>query len=78
MRTMLNLDEKLLEYAKHRALQERVPLARVVENALRVVLSMPEKSVGAIRLVTVAGTGVRHGVDLDNNASLRDIMDDAR
>ena len=78
MRTMLNLDEKLLEYAKHRALQDRVSLTRLVENGLRAVLAKPQKSDDVIRLVTTAGTGLKHGVDLDNSASLSDIMDDTR
>ncbi len=78
MRTTLNLDQALLEHAKQRALADRVSLTRLVEDALRAVLAQPRKRDETIRLVTAAGVGVKHGVDLDSGASLRDIMEDAR
>ncbi len=76
MRTLLNIDEKLLNYAKHRALEERLSLTQLVENALRVLLAKSPKSDEKVRLVTASGAGLKHGVDLDNSASLRAILDD--
>jgi len=32
MRTTLNIDDQLLDFAKHRAVEEKVPLARVIEG----------------------------------------------
>jgi hypothetical protein len=76
MRTTLNLDDQLLISAKHRALDENVPLSQVVENALREALSKPRKNRDAVSLITVAGSGLKPGVDLDNTRSLLDVMDD--
>jgi hypothetical protein len=76
MRTTLNLDDQLLIAAKHRALDEEVTLSRVVENALREALSKPSSGTSAIRLVTESGTGTRPGVNLDNTATLLDIMEE--
>jgi len=76
MRTTLNLDDQLLIAAKHRALEENVSLARVIESALRESLSKPRASRETIRLITAAGRGVKPGVDLDNGRSLLDIMVD--
>lgn len=76
MRTTLNLDDQLLTSAKHRALEEGVPLTRVIEDALRESLTQPKHPREAIRLITASGAGVKPGVDLDNSRSLLDIMDD--
>jgi len=77
MRTTLNLDDQLLISAKHRALEEKVSLARVIESALRESLAKPRAVRETIRLITASGSGVKPGVDLDNGRSLLDIMDDA-
>ncbi|MEE4378671.1 MAG: DUF2191 domain-containing protein [Candidatus Competibacteraceae bacterium] len=77
MRTTFNLDDQLLISAKHRALDENVPLSQLVENALREALAKPRAVSTPVHLVTVSGDGVKPGVDLDNTASLLDIMDDA-
>ena len=76
MRTTLNLDDQLLISAKHRALEERVSLACVIENALRESLAKPQAMRKTIRLITASGPGVKPGVDLDNGRSLLDIMND--
>lgn len=76
MRTTLNLDDHLLISAKHRAVEESVSLACVIENALRESLAKPRAMRGTIRLITASGPGVKPGVDLDNGRSLLDIMDD--
>jgi hypothetical protein len=76
MRTTLNLDDQLLISAKHRALEENVSLARVIESALRESLAKPRALPETIRLITASGPGVKPGVDLDNGRSLLDIMVD--
>ncbi len=76
MRTTLNIDERLLISAKHLALEQMVPLAQVVENALRETLNKPRSiKKRKVRLVTAKGCGVKPGIDLDNSSSLLDIMD---
>jgi len=75
MRTTLNLDDQLLISAKHRAIEESVSLARVIENALRESLAKSMEKRDTIRLITASGHGVKPGVDLDNGRSLLDIMD---
>ena len=75
MRTTLNLDDQLLVAAKHRAVEQSVSLACVIESALRDSLAKPQAKRNKIRLVTVSGAGVKPGVDLDNGRSLSDIMD---
>ena len=76
MRTTLNLDDQLLTYAKHQAIEESISLAQVIENALRESLAKPKAKHDTIRLITAAGPGVKPGVDLDNGRSLLDIMED--
>lgn len=76
MRTTLNLDDQLLVAAKHRAVEQSVSLAYVIENALRDSLAKPQAKRNRIRLVTASGAGVKPGVDLDNGRVLSDIMDD--
>jgi len=75
MRTTLNLDDQLLISARHRALDENVPLSKVVENALREALAKPKAVRRSVRLITASGSGVKPGVDLNNGRSLQDIMD---
>ena len=76
MRTTLNLDDQLLISAKYRALEEKISLACVIENALRESLTKPMGRRETVRLITVPGAGVKPGVDLDNGRSLLDIMSD--
>ncbi|HRD87690.1 MAG TPA: DUF2191 domain-containing protein, partial [Accumulibacter sp.] len=76
MRTTVNLDEQLLIAARHRAVEESVSLARVIENALRESLAKQRATRETVRLITASGPGVKPGVDLDNGRSLRQIMDD--
>jgi len=76
MRTTLNIDDQLLDFAKHRAVEEKVPLARVIEGALREFLLKPKERSEAVHLVTASGAGVKPGVDLDRGRSLLEIMDD--
>ncbi|MGW7819027.1 ribbon-helix-helix domain-containing protein [Streptomyces puniciscabiei] len=76
MRTTVDLSEDLLQEAKLRAARRRVTVSAVIEDALR---SSFARDVAAakniVNLPTANLGGVRPGVDLDNNASLRDLMD---
>lgn len=76
MRTTVNLDDHLLSAAKHRAVEENISLARVIESALRESLARPRPKSEKIWLITASGPGVKPGVDLDNGRSLLHIMDD--
>lgn len=75
MRTTLNLDDQLLIYARHQAVEEQISLAHLIENALRESLAKPRAKRETIRLITASGPGVKPGVDLDNGRSLLDIME---
>jgi len=77
MRTTLRIDGALLRDAKVHAARQGKTLTAVVEEALREklykqpVASRPWKP----KLTVVRGSGLRPGVDLDNNAALLDLMD---
>jgi hypothetical protein len=76
MRTTVRLDDELLRAAKRRAVDRGVTLTKVIEDALRADLARePTRPTEPIRLTTVGGRGVRPGVDLDDGAALRDLMD---
>ncbi len=76
MRTTLNLDDQLLDYARHRAVEERVSLAQVIESALRESLSKPKAAQETMRLITAPGIGIKPGIDLDDGRTLLDTMDE--
>lgn len=80
MRTTIRLDEQLLAEAKRRAAETGRTFTAVVEDALRQSLapvSAPGKRT-PVNLWTVNGRGVRPGVDLDDSASLLDLMESSR
>lgn len=80
MRTTISLDDNLLHAAKVRAAERRTTLTALIAQALRRELaddaaSGPQER---IRLRTFAGAGVQPGIDLTDNAAVRDAMDDVR
>jgi hypothetical protein len=79
MRTTLNLDPHLLADAKLYARQSGKTLTAAVEDALRERLARrgAAASPEPTRLPTVGGNGLLPGVDLDDSAALRDLMDAA-
>lgn len=79
MRTTIQLDDHLHELARQYALAQGQTLTALLEELLREKLMARPKGPPAtrVRLKTVSGRGVRHGVDLDDNASLRDLMESA-
>lgn len=77
MRTTIRLDDKLLEQTKQYALMHGKTFTAIVEDALREkLMTRPEvKKRAPIKLKTVDGKGVHAGIDLDDSASLLDIME---
>ena len=77
MRTTIRLDDQLLEQAKQYALTHGTTFTAVVEDALREkLMSRPDVTTQSrIRLKTTSGKGVNAGIDLDDSASLLDVMD---
>jgi hypothetical protein len=78
MRTTVDLDDHVLAETKLLARRSGKTLT-VIEDALRERLARrPElRSTESVRLPTVGGNGVLPGVDLDDSADLRDVMDAA-
>ena len=73
------MDDGLLAEAKRLAAQTGRTLTAVIEDALRESLmrQRQRKQQKPIRLPTMAGNGLQPGVDLDDSASLLDLMERA-
>lgn len=81
MRTTVRLDHRLLEQAKAEARKQHKTLTSLIEEGLHLVLGAESTTRRRKKVVLpVYGRtgGVRPGVDLSNNASLLDIMEDPR
>jgi hypothetical protein len=75
MRTTINIDDQLLIYAKLQAAQQGCTLKEVIENSLRDFFSRHHLEREPIKLATVAGTGLKPGINLDDARGLNEIMD---
>jgi hypothetical protein len=77
MRTTVRLDEHLLAQAKQYAAASGKTLTAVLEDALREALARRNTATRPkpVRLRTCDGTGVLPGVDIDDSASLLELMD---
>jgi hypothetical protein len=75
MRTTVDIDDQLLLYAKHQAVQQGCTLKQVIEDALRDFFSHQSLQQKPVSLETFSGAGLKPGVNLDNGRSLNDIMD---
>jgi hypothetical protein len=80
MRTTLDLDDHLLKEAKLLAAERGTTLTAVMEDALRIVVRRnneprPRKRV-KLPTFGVPGEGFMPGVDISDNAALRDLMDE--
>jgi len=77
MRTTVRLNERILAEAKKYAAESGRTLTAVLEDALRETLARRKARTRTkpVRLKTVKGDGVRRGVDLDDTASLLDLME---
>ena len=76
MRTTIHIDDQILRRVKEISARTGQTMTSVIEDALRQSLMQgrpkPRKS---IQLTTVGGKGLHPGVDLDDSASLLDLMD---
>lgn len=75
-RTTIRLDDELMAAAKRRALADGKTLTALIEGALREVVAREAAAPRPpVELPTFRGEGIRPGIDLDDNAALREIMD---
>jgi hypothetical protein len=76
MRTTLQLDDELVTQAKISAARTGRTLSQVIEDALRLALAAPpEHRRNPVQVPTSAGRP-RPGVNLDDGAALRDLLED--
>ena len=78
MRTTINLPDELLARLKKDAVESGTTLTQLIENALRECLARKNSSrtrPHAIELPTFGSGGVQPGIDLDDSASLIELMD---
>jgi Arc/MetJ family transcription regulator len=77
MRTTIRLDDDLLTRAKRAAIERGTTLTAVIEDALRQALAVePARRRKTVSLPTFRGDGLQPGVDLDDTASLLDLLDE--
>ena len=77
MRTTLTIDDGLLAEAKERAARSHRTVSEIVEDAMREAFA--RRAAGDRRRVVDLPTspgGPRRGIDLDDNAALRDLVDE--
>jgi hypothetical protein len=78
MRTTVRLDDALLDRAKREAARRGMTLTALIEQGLKLAMRQPMKTPNRSRTslpVCRAGGGTLPGVNLDNSASLQDLMD---
>lgn len=79
MRTTIRLDDELLTRAKRAALERGTTLTAVIEDALRRALAPGTRTDrDDVALPSFRGDGLQPGVDLDDTASLLDLMEEPR
>ena len=78
VRTTVRLDDALLREAKRYAAEQGTTLTAMLDQALREILARQERrpQEGRTPLPTFKGRGLQPGVDLDDSASLLDLMND--
>lgn len=77
MRTTVRLDDDLLREAKRYAAEQGTTLTAMLDQALREILARQgrEPQLERIPLPSFKGRGLQAGVDLDDSASLLELMD---
>lgn len=76
MRTTVDMDDDTLRRAKQMAAANGTTLARLIEDAVRALLSRRDDAVRpATELPVFHGRGLRAGVDLADSAGLADRME---
>ena len=78
MRTTIRLDDGLLDEAKRLAVRHGTTLTAIIEESLRERLARSRAVAPGqrTRLKTTGEGGVLPGIDLDDSASLLEMMDD--
>lgn len=76
MRTTIRLDDMLLRRAKAHAAASGRSLNDFIADAVRAALVRRPAAAGRVELPTFKGGALRPGVDLDDTASLLDLMQD--
>ena len=78
MRTTIRLDDGLLDEARRLAVERGTTLTAIIEESLRERLARSRAPPPGqhTRLTTAGEGGVLPGIDLDDSASLLDMMDD--
>ena len=76
MRTTIRLNEELLQQLKKMAIEQNRTLNSLLEEAAREKLARSNRTTEAqaVQLRTFRGQGVLPGVDLDDSASLLDLL----
>jgi hypothetical protein len=77
MRTTVRLDDDLLTEAKRLAASRGITLTALLDEALREIVARRSRAEPPKppELPTFAGRGLQPGVDLDDSASLLDLME---
>lgn len=77
MRTTVSIDDHLLTEAKRIAAETNTSITALIEEALRELLARRRDAdkTAPLELTTFRGRGLHPGVNLDDSAALRDIME---
>jgi hypothetical protein len=77
MRTMIQINEALLQEVKQLAAHQGKTLSRVIEDALRAyfVSKTDAEQRRPVHLPTFSGNGLLPGVDLDNSVAFLDLTE---
>lgn len=77
MRTTISINDHLLSEAKKFATETKQSLTSLIEEALRELLARRhrKKKVVPLKLTTYKGYGLQPGIELDDSASLLELMD---
>ena len=76
MRTTINIDDQLYVEIKKMAAQSKTTITSIIDDALKNMLLRKKTKHQIIKLNTFSsGTGLKHGVNINDNSSLLDIME---
>jgi hypothetical protein len=79
MRTTISIDDRLLDEVRRRAAESRKTVSEVIEDAVREsLLRRDDAQRRPFRVRTFHAGGYQPGVDLDDNAAVLALMDEAR